>query len=247
MYIYADGKIIETKSDYIFPKWCDIKALVQSRNNLAMYLHALSDAKLQLQGVRLPPLIRSPSCCETCFQAAECMHYHLAIEGGDEKTSGVPELFNYITSGLKSDDISYLQHWERLLNLENASLSLKNRQSEIWTKPAMWKMRSTSGCMANVKLAEWTAQGNDCILTFQQTSGTISKLSHQKNSSVFEIGDTVAVSAETAIEDIEDLASACKMWDVTHTEPHIVSGQVIDLKNDTVRMRVTDKPKRLLR
>ena len=93
----------ETKYECISPQWSEVRALVLSRNKLAVslkrmrgvsvYLHTyinftftpicltyqLSKHTAENYTGQLPPLLKSPS-CKWCFSAAECMVYHRATE-----------------------------------------------------------------------------------------------------------------------------------------------------------------------
>ena len=48
---------------------------------------------------KVPSLIQRINECQYCYQAAECLTYHAAIEGGNDVSSGVGNLFKHITKG----------------------------------------------------------------------------------------------------------------------------------------------------
>ena len=102
----------ERNVEVISPTWIDLISLISARNKLATYLK--SSASFE----SLPNMLRNASECEHCFQAAECMVYHASLEQGSDVTSGAPELFQYLTRSLSASHLSYLRHWEHLIDLE---------------------------------------------------------------------------------------------------------------------------------
>ena len=58
-------------------------------------------------------MLQNTNDCERCYQAAECMAYHAALESGTSTSSKVQDLFNYSMKGISSDQINYLSHWDR--------------------------------------------------------------------------------------------------------------------------------------
>lgn len=52
--------------------------------------------------------------------------YHAALEGGHAATSQVPELFRYILRDVSPLHVSYIRHWEKLLDMEETATARHN-------------------------------------------------------------------------------------------------------------------------
>lgn len=120
-----DGRI---RVEYVAPTWFEIQALVIARNQLAFYLKA-SDSIIK--PTPLPPLLKSRD-CEFCYQASECMIYHKAIEDGSAESSGVPDLFSFVTNHLTQSNIEYFRHWDHLINLESSIVTDRTSAKKLW-------------------------------------------------------------------------------------------------------------------
>lgn len=120
--------------DLVRPSWSDTRALLMTRNAIATHLWALSshdyrDPSKDPLPVPLPPLLKSPHDCQHCFQAAECLLLHAALEGGSEASSGAPQLFSSVLRGLTQTHLLYVKQWVRMLALEAAAVASPVRAS----------------------------------------------------------------------------------------------------------------------
>jgi hypothetical protein len=147
----------ETKYEAILPQWAEIRALIVSRNNLAVNLKRMGDfssSTTDKYTSQLPPVLRNQS-CKWCFAAAECMVYHRAVEDKSSsssheedveqglqfaaESSGVPALFKYLTEDISAGQMDYFKKWDKLLDMENKAseqaLHHHSNQHGTWTNP----------------------------------------------------------------------------------------------------------------
>ena len=114
------------RSEVIQPTWIEIKNLIMIRNKFA------SDIVFASNNISRPfPPVLKRSDCQRCYQASECMLNHAAIETGTSVSSGVAELFAYVTRGLSQSHYFYFKHWNHLVDLEAAAMSASNQY--FWT------------------------------------------------------------------------------------------------------------------
>ena len=74
-----------------------MRLLVLTRNEIAYFMKCSTSIN---SVSKIPHLLKRINDCEHCYQAAECLTYHAAIESGDATSSGVSELFKHIVKGL---------------------------------------------------------------------------------------------------------------------------------------------------
>lgn len=99
----------------------ELESIVQARNRLAHYTSSNT----------MPPMLMNRHHCERCFSRENCFIYHKAVEGGNFKTAGVSmDAFETITGQIEPKQAAFLQKWDRLLALEEKTLSLY--KEEIW-------------------------------------------------------------------------------------------------------------------
>lgn len=96
----------------------------------------------------LPSMLHSPFDCENCYQAAECMVYHIALENGTKESSGVSDLFQYHTRGLSEVHLEYLKFWSNLIDLE--SIATGSSQQLMWTTPSYIRECSNDKCLGGL-------------------------------------------------------------------------------------------------
>ena len=65
-------------------------------------------------------MLHAASECERCYQASECMAYHATHEHGTAASSHTPTLFDFVLRQVSPAHLSYLRHWEQLIDLEGA-------------------------------------------------------------------------------------------------------------------------------
>lgn len=150
------------ESEAVQPAWDDIRSLLVARNRFALATRgsstvshwrnsSSSDALTPAQGalryesaLALPQLLKMPGECTRCYQAAECMLYHVASENGSAQTSGVPDLFQAVIGTLKPVHLAYFKHWDRLIDLESSIGS--SSRFELWTLEGKEREKSSGQC-----------------------------------------------------------------------------------------------------
>jgi len=235
-----------------------------SRNLLAFQIKKSRDMDSKL----LPNMLKRSFECENCFQASECMVYHAALENGNAKTSGVSTLFSYVTKGLTVAHMTYLRHWDKLIDLE--SIAVTTIYNQIWTVPSAVLENGFSGfkCIGNLRIISCTKQttssdGYSIILTPVNATSCIEL-------GTFVVGEKVVLSIEyfcefetnvekAVVVDIEDVCSFkgrpntnrksisfTKPWDVTSDEPHVATGVITSFENNEIYVTVSNEPRRLI-
>ena len=100
-------------------------------------------------------MLRNDRDCSGCFQASECILYHAALEDGTRSTSGAPQLFDDILSALNPLHLSYIKHWECLLDLEQAATKATN--NKIWSTSSEVRENRGDQCIGGLKLVSCIA------------------------------------------------------------------------------------------
>ena len=100
-----------------------IRGLILARNKFASYLAKIKSSAGS--GSVLPPMLRNKRDCGRCFQAAECILVHAAVENGSQETSGLDDLFLAKTGHLRAADLQYFKHWMALIELEQQQPRLR--------------------------------------------------------------------------------------------------------------------------
>jgi hypothetical protein len=124
--LYINEK--DLKVDLIEPNWIEIRALMMTRNQLAVDIR--SAFRVDSSTSTLPPMLKNLNDCQYCYQAAECLLLHATVENGTAETSGVKPLFDFALAGLTASQVQYVRQWSRLVDLEAAATRM---QSPIWT------------------------------------------------------------------------------------------------------------------
>jgi len=159
----------------------------------------------------LPPVLADHNACSRCFQVAECMVYHRALEGGDAQSSALGTLFGEITEELDARDLAYLRKWETLVGLEAGVGSQLGR--DLWhRKGAAEEARTarTMGDMVCVDVETRTAlDGRSYVYRFVRRRWADAALSSQAASAgpvpkplhdlAVAVGDRVIISTESAL------------------------------------------------
>jgi hypothetical protein len=220
----------ETKWEVISPSWSEIRALIQVRNTLAYHLNnGQSESGLTST---LPPLLRNRT-CESCFQAAECLMYHLSHEKGTEGTSGVPTLFQYLTQHVTPSQRNYFLHWDQLISLES-NLTEQNPLSSLWISDQEADQLSlvvTSISKSTSALCDFGNLDLDgsTFVTFSSLNLLTADL---RNLQSFHCGDLVHVTAVTrrtgdgGLDDIEDFRN------ISNVDPFVASGTVLSVSRN---------------
>ena len=254
----------DTKFETVSPQWAEVRALVLSRNKLAVNLNRMGEVasnSTDKYTSQLPSLIRNQS-CKWCFSAAECMLYHRAVAdksiiNDDERPSsvqiagelsGVPDLYKYLTEDVSDNQMSYFKHWDKLLDLESKAadqaLHSRSNQHGVWTYPSLKEVVFTV-LSTEAKESRLVC---DIDKKLQQVSGDFKyiwcmgrKLEYGEVSCCdmdFVVGDRLSLSLLKRINsvstDIEDVAGNIAGWDVANVEPHVASGVVLDICDDSI-------------
>lgn len=255
--------------DLVRPSWSDVRALLMTRNAIASHLWAVSShdyrdpAKDRLP-VPLPPLLKSPHDCQHCFQAAECLLLHAALEGGSEGSSGAPQLFSSVLKGLTQAHLLYVKQWIRMLALEAAAspLSASTEQevegellfrfvscrpaaaaaaSDDAAKHLLELVCDTSSISCEAQTGLGGLPGGGLMLLMEEAS--------------LGAGDRVTVSVVANTKRLSDQFNddaAADMGDdalLTLVEPDLCTGSIcaIDASTSTLSIMLNDHPKRLMR
>ena len=182
----------------------------------------------------LPPMLHESFTCERCFQAAECMIYHAALENGNATSSGAPSLFKYVMKSncnatgdnLNIIHTAYLRHFQNLLDIENnattkasgticnSTMQEQTQYSNMWSKLSIEREDKREACVGDLRLKDFPtnlainvcAGNNDTNLIV-----LIGRLITADKEPRIAIGDHVFVSVEhlrkdvDCLEDLEDL------------------------------------------
>ena len=241
--------------DLVRPSWSDMRALLMTRNAIACHLWAVSShdyrdpAKDRLP-VPFPPMLKSPHDCQHCFQAAECLLLHAALEGGSEASSGAPQLFSSVLRGLTQSHLLYVKQWVHMLALEAAAVAspvsaLTEQQQQVEGQLLFHfvSCRPTAASGADKHLLELVCDASsissEVMLRLEETQldtgdrVTISVIANTKR--------LRAADSHLGDDDDDDL--------LTLVEPDLCSGSIcaIDLSASTLSIMLNDHPKRLMR
>ncbi|KAG8995284.1 Tripartite DNA replication factor [Tulasnella sp. JGI-2019a] len=103
----------------------------------------------------LPPTIDQEYTCKKCYASDGCMLYRKAIEGIDDTSSDIADLYDAKTSHLTPERSSFFKSWENLLSLEEQDM-IRFRK-ELWTMTAE-KREKTGRCFSNMVLDSYEPQ-----------------------------------------------------------------------------------------
>lgn len=242
--------------DLVRPSWSDMRALLMTRNAIASHLWAVSShdyrdpAKDRLP-VPLPPLLKSPHDCQHCFQAAECLLLHAALEGGSEASSGAPQLFSSVLRGLTQAHLLYVKQWVHMLALEAAAVaspvgaSTEQQQQQVEGQLLFHfvSCRPAAASGADKHLLELVCDASsissEVMLRLEEMQlGTGDRVT------VSVVANTkwlTAADSHMGDDDDDDL--------LTLVEPDLCTGSIcaIDLSASTLSIMLNDHPKRLMR
>ena len=126
----------------------EIRHMIIERNELACYVHEKLD---------LPPMLKKPYMCKSCYSKTECFTYHKLIEDGDGETSGLGEAFNEAIAHLKPSHAEFFHKWDVLLTKEERD-TMKFRR-ELWTMLST-ERQALGRCFSNVVIQAGSAHEN---------------------------------------------------------------------------------------
>ena len=157
----------------------------------------------------LPPVLADHSACSRCFQVAECMVFHRALENGDAHSSALGGLFGEITGELDAADLAYLRKWETLLGLEAGACSMLGR--DLWHRKGAVEEERTARTMGDMVCVDVEARsgldGPAFLYRFARRKWADPTLSSQTNVPVprplhdlaVAVGDRVLLSTESTL------------------------------------------------
>jgi DNA replication ATP-dependent helicase Dna2 len=100
----------------------EIRHMIIERNELACYVH---------DKLALPPMIKKPHLCKSCYSKPACFAYHKLCEEGTPESSGVGDKFNEVVSHLSPRHQAFFKKWDDLLTKEERDIMRFRR--ELWT------------------------------------------------------------------------------------------------------------------
>lgn len=157
----------------------------------------------------LPPVLANHTTCSRCFQVAECMVFHRALEGGDAQSSALGGLFGEITGELDAADLAYLRKWEALVGLEAGACSTLGR--DLWHRKGAAEEERTARTMGDMVCVDVEARngldGPAFLYRFARRKWADPTLSSQTNVPVprplhdlaVAVGDRVLISTESTL------------------------------------------------
>ncbi|KAI5119550.1 hypothetical protein M0805_008536 [Coniferiporia weirii] len=129
--------------------WNEVRGLIMARNEMAGYLmrrirktrgnksednqsrESAESKNDQNERSFLPPTIDQERACSRCYAADACMLYKKAIEGAEDLTSPIAELYRLKTSHLTLSQLAFFRKWEHLITLEEQDIA--RFRKELWT------------------------------------------------------------------------------------------------------------------
>jgi DNA replication ATP-dependent helicase Dna2 len=100
----------------------EIIQMIQVRNRLAGYIR---------EKLKLPPMIKRPHMCGSCYLKNACFIYHKLMEDGDGETSAMGDQFVAAVGHLNAEHRDFFRKWDDLLTKEEKDM-MKFRR-ELWT------------------------------------------------------------------------------------------------------------------
>ncbi|CAM6033109.1 unnamed protein product [Sphagnum compactum] len=188
----------------------DLAGIMIRRNDLATNLLSASSTQL------LPPMLKNEHICRSCRHLDVCMVYHK--EAGTRETSGLGELFDAHAGHISKAHSAFLQHWDRLIDLEAQDIQVS--RSEIWRMPS-WQREEQGRCLS-------------CLVLDLSTTPQNSQLSH---GSSFEYCFRRATTATTpATCSFLDRPFSCGDHVLLSTDRHtaVASGVITSINTNSI-------------
>ncbi|PVG03899.1 Dna2-domain-containing protein [Serendipita vermifera] len=127
----------------------ELRALIQKRNGMVAYMQQrfskTSDG--EAPPTFLPPTEDDERVCRKCYAVDGCMLYRKAVEGVEDTSSEISELYNLKTGHLTTEQCAFFKEWESLISLEEQEIFRFRR--ELWTMGAEDREK-TGRCFANM-------------------------------------------------------------------------------------------------
>lgn len=172
-------------------------------------------------------------------------------------SSGAPSLFRYLTGDISASQMAYFTHWDRLLDMEHKAseqaMHHRSAQHGVWTDPrnrGVFTVLSTDSTIGEVD--GQPAPIHKHMWTMRHRLGSGSALPFAAN-------DRLSLSVEKIPNhslpslsggDIEDIGRDCasvETWNVLKVEPHVATGVVVAVQEDTIHIGFSKLSSRLQR
>ncbi|KAG6902436.1 hypothetical protein C0995_016615 [Termitomyces sp. Mi166 len=118
----------------------EIRGLIIARNEMAAYMTRRNGTAVPEEGTVsvtepfLPPTIDDERACKKCYALDTCMLYRKAVEGVEDTTSPIADIYDLKTSHLTPAKAQFFKQWEALISLEEQDLV--RFRKELWTMGA---------------------------------------------------------------------------------------------------------------
>lgn len=153
----------EQRLDLIQPAWPEVRALILSRNQLAVSIKAGQTIAGQ-DKVVLPAILNDKFNCEGCFQAAECVTYHAAYEDPAVSQFGnIKDMYQFVMKGISAKHLQYFKYWEYIATMEATAITEggnrngKSNGSSMYSVFAQYRESLGSKCISNLQLSSHQA------------------------------------------------------------------------------------------
>lgn len=166
----------------------EIRHMIIQRNELASFVHSKLD---------LPPMVKKPHMCNSCYAKTACWIYHRLKEDGDGQSSGLAEKFDTAMSHLTVADQAWFKKWDDLITKEEKDM-MKFRR-ELWTMSSAERQK-LGRCFGGVIIEPGSAQVNANRAKIDRFRYTFTKKTHEPGFSFAEsqltVGEPVVISDE---------------------------------------------------
>eukprot|EP01018_Ginkgo_biloba_P039983 Gb_09620 [translate_table: standard] len=216
----------------------DLIGLMMRRNEHATNMLTSSSTQL------LPPMLKNYNTCQSCRHLDACTVYHKAQEGGNAESSGLGDLFNCHVGHLSSACCEFLQHWDRLIDLEARDSQIAC--SEIWRKPSL-RREEEGSCLSSMVLdisstcpGEKLGRTSQYVYCFRRKHSVAyheASLKEQKNNAASAISNSHSVS-------LLERAFKCGDYVVLSTEGGRVAvarGVIIDIGHSSITLSLSHR------
>ncbi|PGH18544.1 hypothetical protein AJ79_00323 [Helicocarpus griseus UAMH5409] len=162
----------------------EILQMIQQRNRLSEYVCNKLD---------LPPMLKKPRICKTCYAKNACFTYHKVMDNGDGETSEMGSSFLEVVGHLTPSHRDFFKKWDALLTMEEKD-AMKFRR-ELWTMLSN-EREGVGRCFGNVMVEPGTAHEETDVPKINRFRYTF--LKHQPASS-FSFGDSQLTVGEPIV------------------------------------------------
>ena len=147
-----------------------------------------------------PGMLQDLRTCRRCSQLNNCLLYHKAVEGGDDVSSCLGNLFSEVTEHVTPAYQRFFANWYKLITLEAKEAHETNRQREIWCMSG-WEREKQGRCFSGMQLLSCNSQ-DKC---YQGSDGQhihrfVRCADHPSESSLLDVpvtrGDRIVVSEQ---------------------------------------------------